>query len=398
MYDYIILGAGPTGLTIAHVLKSKGINNFIILEKESEAGGLCRSKEVDGKPLDIGGGHFLDAKNKIATEFLFKFLPEEEWLKYSRISNIIYNDQEMGYPFESHIWQLPIDVQVEFIDSIYKAGCNNNQDMPQDFESWIRWKLGKKIAEEYMLPYNKKIWSIPLKELGTYWLYKLPNVSTKETIKSCLARSLQGKVPAHAHFYYPKTYGYGEVWKRMAKQLGDKIIYNYPVKKIDASNKSIDSNFNYNNLIVTIPWTRLEIENCPDLIKNDINQLKHSSIKVGYHSKDLKSNAHWLYIPDENIEYHRILNRRTFVPGSKGYWTETNTLRSNFKAEFEYNNEFAYPLNTINKPQYINDILEWARSQDIYGVGRWGEWEHMNSDIAVQNAISNINDLLNKKY
>ena len=45
---YLILGAGPAGLSFANGLKQSGENDFIVLEKESEAGGLCRSKNVDG--------------------------------------------------------------------------------------------------------------------------------------------------------------------------------------------------------------------------------------------------------------------------------------------------------------------------------------------------------------
>ena len=58
-YKYLILGAGPAGLTFANLLLQNGEESFLVIEKESEAGGLCRSHEVDGAPLDIGGGHFL---------------------------------------------------------------------------------------------------------------------------------------------------------------------------------------------------------------------------------------------------------------------------------------------------------------------------------------------------
>ena len=55
---FLILGAGPAGLTFANRLQEKGINDYLVLEQEHEAGGLCRSTDVDGFPLDIGGGHF----------------------------------------------------------------------------------------------------------------------------------------------------------------------------------------------------------------------------------------------------------------------------------------------------------------------------------------------------
>ena len=47
---YLILGAGPSGLTLANRLKELGETDFLLLEKEEEAGGLCRSVMVDGSP------------------------------------------------------------------------------------------------------------------------------------------------------------------------------------------------------------------------------------------------------------------------------------------------------------------------------------------------------------
>lgn len=37
---YLILGAGPSGLTVANKLKQTGITDFLVLEKEETAGGL----------------------------------------------------------------------------------------------------------------------------------------------------------------------------------------------------------------------------------------------------------------------------------------------------------------------------------------------------------------------
>ena len=72
---YLIIGAGPAGLTIANCLRQRGETSFLVLEKESEAGGLCRSIEGDGSPFDIGGGHFLDVRRPEVNRFLFDFMP-----------------------------------------------------------------------------------------------------------------------------------------------------------------------------------------------------------------------------------------------------------------------------------------------------------------------------------
>ena len=71
---YCVLGAGPAGLTFANRLKQAGEYDFLVLEQNNEAGGLCRSVDVDGAPLDIGGGHFLDVRRPEVCKFLFTYM------------------------------------------------------------------------------------------------------------------------------------------------------------------------------------------------------------------------------------------------------------------------------------------------------------------------------------
>ena len=232
---YLILGAGPAGLTVANKLLQYGIKSFLVLERESEAGGLCRSTEVDNSPFDVGGGHFLDVRRPKVNEFLFNFMPEDEWDKYERDSRIEVNGNIINHPIEANIWQMKLEDQVEYLKSIAVAGCNIGKDKPDEFVDWIYWKLGDRIANDYMIPYNQKMFGDNLNALGTYWLEKLPNVSFEETLLSCLTKKAYGTQPGHAQFYYPKKYGYGELWLRMAEQIKDKIIYNCTVNYIAVS-------------------------------------------------------------------------------------------------------------------------------------------------------------------
>ena len=144
-YRYIILGAGPAGLGFAHMLKDLGMQSFLVVEKEAVAGGLCRSEEVDGAPLDIGGGHFLDLKRPEVLKLLFRFMKRSEWTRFKRISKINLRGTLIDYPLEANLWQLSLDDQLDFIESIAQAGCVNQLPMPKSFEEWISWKLGKRI-------------------------------------------------------------------------------------------------------------------------------------------------------------------------------------------------------------------------------------------------------------
>ena len=388
---YLILGAGPAGLTFANRLLQNGIDDFLVLEKEADAGGLCRSRDVGGAPLDIGGGHFLDVRNPKVLDFLFPFMPEDMWDRYDRDSRIVVGENTINSPIEANIWQMKLEDQVQYLKAIAVAGCNLDIPMPEKFIDWIYWKLGNKIAEDYMIPYNKKMFGEDLNELGTYWLEKLPNVSFDETLISCLERKAYGTQPGHASFYYPKEYGYGELWRRLSKALGDRILYNTPVTGLDLDQKTVNGEFKADIIISTVPWTDIEdIKGLDDKYLNDIGKLKHSSVVIEYMPENLDTEAHWIYYPDPELSYHRILVRHNFCPGSEGYWTETNLTRFDKTGRDEdryFINKYAYPLNTVGKQEIMKDLLEYTSSKGVYGLGRWGEWQHYNSDVVVALAM-----------
>lgn len=394
---YLILGAGPAGLTVANCLKQKGETSFLVLEKELEAGGLCRSMEVDGAPFDIGGGHFLDVRRPHVNEFLFGFMPENEWELYNRDSRIVVNENEVSHPIEANIWQMKLENQVEYLKSIAIAGCNQDRPMPEEFVDWIYWKLGNRIAEDYMIPYNQKMFNKELNELGTYWLEKLPNVSFEETLLSCLTKKAYGTQPGHAQFYYPKKYGYGELWIRMAKAIDPNIEYGVGITGIDFDEKKVfladGRSYKADAIITTIPWLEMkELKGMPEELVEKVHRLKYSSVETRYYGETMDTEAQWIYYPDEKLAYHRILVRSNFCQGSSGYWTETNSQRVSMisdtdKNRFNYMNQYAYPLNTIEKPVIMKEVLAWAEKKAVYGLGRWGEWQHYNSDVTVDLAL-----------
>ena len=347
---YLILGAGPSGLTLANRLKQMGETSFFVLEKEKEAGGLCRSTQVDGSPFDIGGGHFLDVRRPKVNEFLFQFMPEEEWEKFDRDSRIAVN--------------------------------------------------GDVIAENYMIPYNQKMFGEDLNQLGTYWLEKLPNVSFEETLLSCLTKKAYGEQPGHAQFFYPKKYGYGELWLRMAEEIKGQIKYDASVHAIDFDTNTVTTKegetYSADVIISTIPWMEFaKITGMPQELKEKIGHLKYSSVQTAYFPDNLDTEAQWVYYPDPELSYHRILVRHNFCNGSKGYWTECNSTRVDETTEstFQYMNQYAYPLNTIGKPEIMKELLEWAKTRRVYGIGRWGEHQHYNSDLVVELALKMAEEL-----
>lgn len=87
--------------------------------------------------------------------------------------------------------------------------------------------------------------------------------------------------------------------------------------------------------------------------------------------------------------------RSNFGIGSKGYWTETNVSRSTkTDSKYQYINKYSYPLNTIGKRENMGKLLDYLKQYHIFGLGRWGEWEHYNSDVVVDKALDLADGLI----
>ncbi|MPN26767.1 hypothetical protein SDC9_174192 [bioreactor metagenome] len=231
--------------------------------------------------------------------------------------------------------------------------------------------------------------------LGTYWLYKLPNVSYEQTLKSCQEHQFYGVMPAHSSFYYPIKYGYGEVYLRMAAFLGEHIHTNYTVTDFDWKNRVVNNEYQAECIINTLPWQ--ELSNAfPQEIKNEIKNLLYTSVDVDYYDEDYNHHTQMTYFADETLPYHRIIYRKEFIQSEdvRGYWTEANSKIGCKKGKLSYTNKYAYPINTINKPASAEKVKLWAEKQKILSIGRWGDWQYHNSDVVMQQGIDLAKKLL----
>ena len=406
MFDFIIIGAGITGVTLGRLLQMRGIDNFIILEAESEPGGLCRTKFIEGHHLDIGGGHFLCSKYQKVYDFIFSHISKEEFNFFERVSKIRLESEIIDYPIESNLWQLSIEKQVDYLISLIQSGDVTGREEPSNYEQWIRWKLGECIAVKYMVPYNKKIWGVNPEDLDIDWLHKIPQINTKEILESCLGKySNPNKMPSHNGFYYPKSGGFQTIFDSIYTHLKDKVILENKVKQLDflGDHWNINNVYKSKNVINTAPWNYLyEALEVPEILENDFSRLKNNSVVVSLWEKDYDHDWHWCYDPNLEVEHHREFYIHNFAPhsSSNGMYTETNIKRwsgseslwSNGKRPiYEYINPVAYPIPVKGHSWAIKHILNYYESQNLFGVGRWGQWQYLNSDVCIWEAIKFIN-------
>lgn len=409
IYDYIVLGAGITGLTLLKKLKERNITNVLGIEAEAEAGGLCRTFYIDGHACDIGG-HFFQTKYKDVEDFVFSNFPKEKMYQINpRISKIHIHGKDIDYPLEANLWQLPLDKQVEYLISVIRNGEALGKPEPHNYEEWIRWKLGDKICDNYLIPYNTKLWGVPSNEMDVDWLHKIPRIEVEEILRDSLEKTQDvEKYPAHIRPYYPLSGGYGRVIEAIARDINKFIKFNTSVSKLryiaDEKVWLVNEEFKAKNVINTTPWSDLfEAMGRPAEIKEQINKIKYNKLVISLFETDENPTPyHWRYVPDLNEQHHREFFISNFAKDSKNYGTFTETNADRFDADhltfkgrnlFNYKTPAAYPLPLIGKTQAITEILEYFKPFHLYGVGRWGEHQHHNHDVCMKNAMDFVNTL-----
>ena len=394
-HDYLIIGGGITGVAVARLLQLSGVENFHILEAAPVPGGLCRTKEIGGHVLDVGGGHFLCTKYQEVYDFVFSHIAKSEFNYFNRVSKVAIDGHEIDYPLESSIWQLPPELCADYLISIVQNGEARGLPAPANFEAWIRWKLGDKVTDSYMLPYNRKIWGVDPNEMDIDWLHKIPRLNLREITRACLTR--QGdpaSMPSHAGFYYPKRGGFQRIFDALAAPLAGKIECSAPVERIERVGDILVVNGRHRarHVINTAPWQALVGSPVfDDTARDAIRALRANQIVVSLHEQNHGTDAHWLYQPDESLRHHRSFFINNFAPHSAktGVYRETNLKRwqAGHGEIYSENNPYAYPIPALGWASFIGKVLACAEPQGIHGVGRWGQWQYLNSDVCIFEAM-----------
>jgi protoporphyrinogen oxidase len=245
---------------MAQLLKDK--YEIEVLEKNSIFGGIARVKEIDGIPYHLVGGHCFNSKKPEVMKFVFeKILPESEWNQIERDAKIYFKEHIIDYPIEFSIKQIA-NFNADLALNITADFLNASGKEKENLSEWFKAKFGKTLAEEYLIPYNRKIWGLEPNSISSSWVKdKLPQPSKKQFFEALISKQ-KDNMP-HSVFFYPKANSQNTFLSSLAN--GVNIIYDYQVDKIQKNSDKwiINSENVYDLLINTIPLKEL-----PNLIVN----------------------------------------------------------------------------------------------------------------------------------
>lgn len=416
MKKVFILGAGLSGLSLAYHLQKRKIV-CQIFEREKEIGGLASSKQISGFYLDHAG-HLLHFKDKRIFSFV-KGLLGNSLIKHKRNASIYSFRRFVPYPFQVSLFALPQKIKEDCLKGFIEAKEKNF--VINNFQDWIMKEFGKGIARYFMLPYNHKFWTIPLRNLTYLWVNGLiPVPSLKEIIKGANEK-IDRNFGYNVFFWYPKK-GINELPLALAKEIKN-IFTQCEIKEIDLKNKRIKLNNGYSEkfdyLFSSIPLPEL-----PKLIKNMPHEIISLSKKLCWNSifninmgidREINLPYHWIYFPEERISFYRIgfyhnLSSEIVPAGKSSLYIEIAYSRfkpidkkeivslaikdlikggimrkdDNILVKDINDIKYGYPIYDFNYASARRKILDFLKEHNFISFGRYGSWRYMSMEDVIK--------------
>ena len=314
MSEIIIIGAGLAGLSAAYHFDKLGVN-YTMIEKESRVGGLCRTYCKEGFTFDKCL-HVVHMKNPYIKELVMTLFGKNLVEHTRRALVNIYGDM-LPYPFQAYFF---LSSKKKVVDDCIRGLLETEKNKKaniNNFEEYIKKYFGSGIAEHFMIPYNKKLWTVPLSKLSYDWARKfVPTPSASEVLRNIGTYSKADKEWGYnPRFFYPTRGGIEEVSKAFFKKIrrGKVLLEKMPIK-IDIKQKRITldngEKLSYDALISTIPLPESVniINKAPINIRRLSSDLRYISIvnfNFGINAEN-NLNAHWIYFPAKKIIFHRV--------------------------------------------------------------------------------------------
>ena len=423
----LILGSGLSGVSTAYFLKQKKIS-VNIFEKETKPGGLCSSTKKQGFVFDFSG-HLLHFRDKHTLALVKKVL-KGNLARHKRNSYVYASNQLIPYPFQVNFDYLPKGIAQQCLTGFIKSrkqNCLKNDN----FLQWIHSKFGKGIADFFMIPYNTKLWKIPLDKLECKWAERFVITPTVEQIKGNLDKKNSEHLGYNAFFWYPEKGGIEELIKGFSSGLNN-IHLNSQVVAVDLRDKTVmfkgEKKEKFSKLISTIPLPELGkiVRPLPNDIIKSFKQLKWISIynlNLGLKTK-IHVPRHWIYFSQKSIPFFRTgffhsfsshftpkglgamyadvsyskdkpINKRTINTRIRKHLSFTGIIKSEDEICSEHINDikYGYPVCDSDYTPARKKILNFLLKNNIISTGRYGSWRYMSMEDVIREAKKVAEDI-----
>ena len=415
----VIAGGGLAGLSCARELAG----GFTLLEAEDRLGGLTRTEIVDGFSFDFTG-HWFHARDEHVRK-----LVRERWLRDNLLTierrALIYSEGVWTeFPYQHHLHGLPprtiADCLIGFVQATVGDEGRALRERPlRNAAEFIERHLGAGFARHFMLPYNRKLFTVECEDLSPEWGGRfIPRPSLEEVVRGALGIA-QGGAGYNATFWYPRNGGIEALPRAIVRDLrGGEVRVGARIAALDPERRRLrlesGEQIAYGNLVFTLPLSSAaRLLSGPDEVVEAARKLRFVSVTVVEIGADDVGGErfHWAYFPEERFRFYRVgspsevnptlaptgtrsfavefshrgpLDARALVDDALQSLEELGLLdRGRVRVARARTIPVAYVLFDHDHAAARAQVVEYLERHDVHVAGRYGRWEYSSMEDAI---------------
>lgn len=364
-YDYLIVGAGLYGSTIAYELTKKG-KKCLVIDKRNHIGGNIYCEKINEINVHKYGAHIFHTNNKEIWDYINQFC---EFNNYINCPIANYNGSLYNLPFNMNtftkLWSdviTPEDAKKK-IDA-QKLEMTNKE--PKNLEEQAISLVGRDIYEKLIKGYTEKQWGKECKDLPSFIIKRLP---VRFTFNNNYFNDKYQGIPIG---------GYNIIIEKMLKKskvelnidyLKNKEKYNSKAEKIIYTGM-IDEYFDY--CYGPLEYRSLKFEN-----------------KILNNTDNYQGNAVINYT-DNVTKYTRIIEHKHFeFSDCRG-----TIITKEYPCDWKIGDEAYYPINDNKNNELYEKYLELSKKEkNVCFGGRLGNYKYYDMDKVIIAALEAVKEM-----
>ncbi len=415
-FDFVVVGAGVSGLSFANWAREEAARrgrappSILVVEKEREPGGYCRTVKRHGFTWDFAG-HF----------FHFRHPDVEAWLR-ARMSGPVRTvtrvarvrtapvagsaSAEVAYPFQTHIHQLDQPGFIACLADLHRASTRVDQAAPASFKQMLERRFGAAMCERFLVPYNEKLYACDLDALDTDAMGRFFPHATLDQVLTALRPDVDGGAGYNATFTYPEG-GAAEYVRALLRDLPERTVaLDEEVRAVDLHERVVTTSqrkLRYGQLVTSAPLPAT-LRACA--VEHDEAAFSANRVLVfnlGFDKKGPKD-VHWIYVADPARAFYRVGFYDNIVPAPRmslyveiglppgAERPDVGVLQQRVLADLAAEGivtkgqKLVGQHHVVMSPAYVHlnrrSIAEAARARaelerhGVFSVGRYGGWTY----------------------
>lgn len=362
-YNYLIVGSGLYGATIAQQAKKAG-KSVLVIDKRPNVGGNIYTEKVEGINVHKYGAHIFHTNNKEVWDYVTSFVDFNRFTN-SPVAN--YKGELYSMPFNMYtfnkMWGV---VTPEEAAAKIEEQKKEITGEPKNLEEQAISLVGRDIYEKLVKGYTEKQWGRDCKDLPAFIIKRLPVRLTFDNnyfnalyqgipiggYTKLIEKMLEG-IEVRLNVDYLKN-------KEELDKLAEKVIYTGP----------IDAYFDYK--LGTLEYRSVRFEN--EILDKP----------------NFQGNAAVNYT-DRETPWTRIIEHKWFEFGKdeNGNDLPKTVISREYSSEWKLGDEPYYPVNDAKNSTLYEQYKALAEAEDnvIFG-GRLGEYKYYDMDKTVEVALA----------